>query len=73
MSREIEYIDANDIFNIDEDLINKWIHKLEGDLSILKGELMRRELGVGTIEWETATDLFDKFGIPKWEKVKNNN
>ena len=68
-----EYIDANTIFDVDEDLIKQWIHKLEGDIAILKGELMRRELGVGTIEWETAKDLFDKFGIPKWEKTKNNN
>ena len=68
-----EYIDANTIFDVDEDLIKQWIHKLEGDVAILKGELMRRELGVGRYEWETAQDVFDKFGIPKWEKTKNNN
>ena len=33
----MEYIDANVVFDVSEDLIEQWIHKLEGDLSILRG------------------------------------
>lgn len=40
----MEYIDANVVFDVSEDLIEQWIHKLEGDLSILRGELLRREM-----------------------------
>ena len=61
----MEYIDANVVFDVSEDLIEQWIHKLEGDLSILRGELLRRENGIQKWEWEQNKDLFDKFGLPQ--------
>ena len=61
----MEYIDANLVFDISEELIEQWIHKLEGDLSILRGELLRRENGIQKWEWEQNKDLYDKFGLPK--------
>ena len=61
----MEYIDANVVFDVSEDLIEQWIHKLEGDLSILRGELLRRENGIQKWEWEQNKDLYDKFGLPK--------
>ena len=60
----MEYIDANVIFDVSEELIEQWIHKLEGDLSILRGELLRRENGIQKWEWEQNKDLYDKFGLP---------
>ena len=60
----MEYIDANLVFDVSEELIEQWIHKLEGDLSILRGELLRRENGIQKWEWEQNKDLFDKFGLP---------
>ena len=60
----MEYIDANVVFDVSEDLIEQWIHKLEGDLSILRGELLRRENGIQKWEWEQNKDLYDKFGLP---------
>ena len=60
----MEYIDGNVIFDVSEDLIEQWIHKLEGDLSILRGELLRRENGIQKWEWEQNKDLYDKFGLP---------
>jgi hypothetical protein len=61
----MEYIDANLVFDVSEELIEQWIHKLEGDLSILRGELLRRENGIQKWEWEQNKDLYDKFGLPK--------
>ena len=60
----MEYIDANVIFDVSEELIEQWIHRLEGDLSILRGELLRRENGIQKWEWEQNKDLYDKFGLP---------
>jgi hypothetical protein len=60
----MEYIDGNEIFNVNKEIIEDWIHKLEGDLSILKGELLRRESGVSQYDWEHGKDLLDKFGLP---------
>ena len=60
----MEYIDGNVVFDVSEDLIEQWIHKLEGDLSILRGELLRRENGIQKWEWEQNKDLYDKFGLP---------
>jgi len=60
----MEYIDANLVFDVSEELIEQWIHKLEGDLSILRGELLRRENGIQKWEWEQNKDLYDKFGLP---------
>ena len=60
----MEYIDANVVFDVSEDLIEQWIHKLEGDLSILRNELLRRENGVSQYDWENGRDLLDKFGLP---------
>ena len=60
----MEYIEANTIFDVDEDVIENWIHKLEGDLSILRGELLRRTNGIQKWEWEQNKDLFDRFGLP---------
>jgi hypothetical protein len=60
----MEYIDGNVIFDVSQDLIEQWIHKLEGDLSILRGELLRRENGIQKWEWEQNKDLYDKFGLP---------
>ena len=60
----MEYIDGNVIFDVSEELIEQWIHKLEGDLSILRGELLRRENGIQKWEWEQNKDLYDKFGLP---------
>ena len=60
----MEYIDGNVIFDVSEELIEQWIHRLEGDLSILRGELLRRENGIQKWEWEQNKDLFDKFGLP---------
>ena len=60
----MEYIDANTIFDVDEKVIENWIHKLEGDLSLLRAELLRRENGIQKWEWEQNKDLFDRFGLP---------
>ncbi len=60
----MEYIESNEIYNVSEDIIEKWIHKLEGDLSILRNELLRRENGVSQYDWENGRDLLDKFGLP---------
>lgn len=60
----MEYIESNEIYNVSEDIIEKWIHKLEGDLSILRNELLRRENGVSQFDWENGRDLLDKFGLP---------
>lgn len=60
----MEYIDANVVFEIDKDIIENWIHKLEGDLSILRGELLRRENGIPVNDWEQGRDVFDRFGLP---------
>ena len=60
----IEYIDANLIFDVDENIIQDWIHKLEGDLCILRGELLRREHHISTHDWEQGRDVFDRFGLP---------
>ena len=60
----MEYIDGNVIFDVSEELIEQWIHRLEGDLSILRGELLRRENGIQKWEWEQNKDLYDKFGLP---------
>ena len=61
----MEYIDANVVFDVSEDLIEQWIHKLEGDLSILRGELLRRENGIPSHDWEQNKDLYDRFGLPQ--------
>ena len=61
----MEYIDANVVFDVSEDLIEQWIHKLEGDLSILRGELLRRENGISSHDWEQNKDLYDRFGLPQ--------
>ena len=61
----MEYIDANVVFDVSEDLIEQWIHKLEGDLSILRGELLRRENGISSQDWEQNKDLYDRFGLPQ--------
>ena len=68
----MEYIDGNEIFNVNKEIIEDWIHKLEGDLSILKGELLRRESGVSQYDWEHGTDLLDKFGLPIINRKERN-
>ena len=55
----MEYIDANVIFDVSEELIEQWIHRLEGDLSILRGELLRRENGISSHDWEQNKDLYE--------------
>lgn len=69
----MEYIDGNEIFDVGQDLIELWIHKLEGDLSILRGELLRRENGISSHDWEQNKDLFDRFGLPKNLNTKDDN
>ena len=61
----IEYIDANVVFDVSEDLIEQWIHKLEGDLAILRGEVLRRENGISSHDWEQNKDLYDRFFLFK--------
>lgn len=68
----MEYIDGNEIFDVNKEIIEDWIHKLEGDLSILKGELLRRENGVSQYDWEYGTDLLDKFGLPIINRKERN-
>jgi len=60
----MDYINGNEIFDVSKEIIEDWIHKLEGDLSILRGELLRRENGIQKWEWEQNKDLFDRFGLP---------
>jgi len=62
---DMEYIDGNIIYDVSEDLIQQWIHKLEGDLSILRSELLRRENGINPLDWENGRDLFNRFGLPQ--------
>lgn len=60
----MEYIDANVIYDVSEELIEQWIHKLEGDLSVLRSELLRRENGINPLDWEIGKDLYNRFGLP---------
>lgn len=60
----MEYIDANVIYDVSEELIEQWIHKLEGDLSLLRSELLRRENGINPLDWEIGKDLYNRFGLP---------
>ena len=58
----MEYIDGNEIFDVGQ-----------GDLSILRGELLRRENGISSHDWEQNKDLFDRFGLPKNLNTKDDN
>lgn len=53
-----------------EDMIKRWIHVLETDLSVLKNELFRRDMNLLGNEYEN--DLFDKFGLPNIDTKEEN-
>lgn len=56
----LEYIDGNTILNVSKKIIEKWIHKLEGDLSILYSELLRRESGISYYDFDVFNRKDDR-------------